>query len=754
MKRHNKRLLLWTGFGVGFLLLALYTGAMFYINSRVLPSKINSLTARAKARGGVELSVGGASFSLFRGVVLRDVQAEYTEAPARLRLNLSAATVRANIDFLKVMFSPDEGGWLKRVVIGGLSAELSRERGMPPRSAEGGTAPATAVPNSVPDRTLEDTGAHIEGIVWKQISRIVGIPVMPNEIILSSGSLAWADGNAERVLLPELRGALRHDRQGRRLLGELSGSMTLELELEYGSQSAEGAVVLEGFEIDSLVGMVPSLAGKVSGGEVSLNIGFNYPLPGVAVVHGLAGVEGLSLAHPALGDTVLEDIQCSYDFNFTVDAEAPLPPARFYGVATGSNPEVIAAAQRERSEPLPDARGEILFRKGDLTLNGLKLELLPALRGLYLEQNAEVIPDVLPVRTDLKCTLTETPLQRIVDAVPKGLIGPFEGLELGGTLAWALDLEVPNDRIAEMNWTTATDLEDFSVRALPEALDVYRLNRSFLYSLPDGRYGFDRPVRVPAPRSVSRQWLLDIGERTERQIDRARAREADPGTPPRLLKSSPDDSPFPEPGTVPDPTYRYVHLEQMSPWIPKAVLTTEDGDFFFHKGVNWFSFKNAVERNILAGEIELGASTLSMQLVKNLFLNNSRAFLRKLHEVFLVYLLENDARVPKERILELYLNLVEFGPNIYGVDEAARYYFASSPERLNIVEALWLATILPSPRRYHRYYEAGAVSEGWFRHMADYLDIMLERERMTEEEHKRAVNQRPIFVSETIGVSE
>ena len=102
----------------------------------------------------------------------------------------------------------------------------------------------------------------------------------------------------------------------------------------------------------------------------------------------------------------------------------------------------------------------------------------------------------------------------------------------------------------------------------------------------------------------------------------------------------------------------------MSPWIPKAVLTAEDGDFFFHNGINWFTFKNAVERNFSAGEVELGASTLTMQLIKNLFLSPDRALMRKIHEAVLVYLTEEAVPVSKDRLLELYLNLVEFGPGL------------------------------------------------------------------------------------------
>ena len=378
-------------------------------------------------------------------------------------------------------------------------------------------------------------------------------------------------------------------------------------------------------------------------------------------------------------------------------------------------------------------------------MNGITVEILPALRGLFPATDGEKPPEVLPVRTDLRVTLPETSLQQIADALPEGLIGPFAGISLAGTLAWNLDLEVPNARIAEMNWKSSTELEGFEVTAIPEALDVYRLNRRFTYLLPDGRYGFRRLIEIPPPREVSMRWKREVSERTDRQIARAGQADAAPGSVPRLLPSDPDDSPFGSPGDPVDTSYRYVYLEEISPWIPKAVLTTEDGDFFFHKGINWFSFKNAVERNIRAGEIELGASTLTMQLVKNLYLTNNRAFLRKLHEAFLVFLLENDTGVSKERILELYLNLVEFGPNIYGVEEATRYYFGLAPRELNVVEALWLATVLPSPRRYHRYFEAGAISDGWHEHMKNYLDIMLERGRMTKQEHARAVTIRPQF---------
>ena len=136
-----------------------------------------------------------------------------------------------------------------------------------------------------------------------------------------------------------------------------------------------------------------------------------------------------------------------------------------------------------------------------------------------------------------------------------------------------------------------------------------------------------------------------------------------------------------------------------------------------------------------------------MQLVKMLFLDQDRVFSRKLQEVFLVYLMEHHVPVSKERILELYLNLAEFGPGIYGIHRAAGYYFNKEPRELTAGEATWLASILPAPKTYHRYYEEGEISDGWFARMIGLYDIMLERGRMTPAEYEEALRRRPVFAS-------
>jgi len=182
----------------------------------------------------------------------------------------------------------------------------------------------------------------------------------------------------------------------------------------------------------------------------------------------------------------------------------------------------------------------------------------------------------------------------------------------------------------------------------------------------------------------------------------------------------------------------YTPLSAMGQWLPRAVLTGEDGDFFFHSGIDWNTFRSAIERNLRTGVVEFGASTLSMQLVKNLFLVQDQELVRKIQEAFLVYLLEHRAAINKERILELYLNIAPFGPRVYGAREGARYYFNKEPGELTIPEALWMASMLPSPIRYSQFVRDGKPADFWLPRLQFLLDIMLERKRISPQEYENS----------------
>lgn len=391
--------------------------------------------------------------------------------------------------------------------------------------------------------------------------------------------------------------------------------------------------------------------------------------------------------------------------------------------------------------------------RGVLNVGNVSMSVRPTLRGRssapLIETAFTDIGELLGALSSVEITTTleDAPVAEIISAVPEAVSGPIARARLAGTIDWRLDLTVPIPAVGDMAWQADTAVTDFAVAAIPGSVNPFVLNDEFIYRIVDPEVGYSRTVRVPVAVEAPMALMLEHTEHTRRQIRQWRRTDSLRAPPPQLLPSdstriwaaNADDTP------AADPSYRFVRLDEMSPWIIRAVLTTEDGDFFFHDGVNFLTLVDAIERNVREGEVAVGASTLTMQLAKMLFLDAERTLARKLQEVFLVYLIEEVVPVSKDRILELYLNVAEFGPGVFGIADGADYYFAKDPADLTAGEATWLASILPSPKRYHRYYEEGGISPGWFIRMQSYFDIMLERERMTEEEHREASAAPPEF---------
>lgn len=146
---------------------------------------------------------------------------------------------------------------------------------------------------------------------------------------------------------------------------------------------------------------------------------------------------------------------------------------------------------------------------------------------------------------------------------------------------------------------------------------------------------------------------------------------------------------------LPPLRWRPVALARISAEMRRAVVVAEDSRFYQHRGVDFTALRDAIEHNWERGKITHGASTISQQTVKNLFLNPSRNPLRKWHELVLTLAMES--RLDKRRILELYLNVAEFGPGIYGVEAAANTYWGTTAAELTLEQAVELAATLPSP---------------------------------------------------------
>jgi membrane peptidoglycan carboxypeptidase len=136
-------------------------------------------------------------------------------------------------------------------------------------------------------------------------------------------------------------------------------------------------------------------------------------------------------------------------------------------------------------------------------------------------------------------------------------------------------------------------------------------------------------------------------------------------------------------------------------------------------------------RNLEEGRYVVGASTISMQLAKNLYLQREKTIARKVQEVILTWWLEN--ALNKDEILELYLNVIEYGPGVYGLRHAAAYYFGREPIELSPAESAFLACMLPSPKRYHLSYERGALTRFMKSRMRRLLEHMAKRERIGPE---------------------
>jgi monofunctional biosynthetic peptidoglycan transglycosylase len=143
--------------------------------------------------------------------------------------------------------------------------------------------------------------------------------------------------------------------------------------------------------------------------------------------------------------------------------------------------------------------------------------------------------------------------------------------------------------------------------------------------------------------------------------------------------------------------YEYLPLRRISAHLQHAVIAGEDGRFYTHSGIDWEEVRDVVEEARESGEAPRGASTLTQQLIKNVFFTTHRNPLRKAAEYTLAPLAE--IILGKQRILELYLNVVEWGPGVYGAEAAARHHYATSAERLARDQSARLAAILPAPRR-------------------------------------------------------
>lgn len=187
-----------------------------------------------------------------------------------------------------------------------------------------------------------------------------------------------------------------------------------------------------------------------------------------------------------------------------------------------------------------------------------------------------------------------------------------------------------------------------------------------------------------------------------------------------------------------DPDARTVPYERISPLLRRAVLIAEDDAFFSHDGIDWSELRAAARTNLRRGRLARGGSTITQQLAKNLFLGSERSLTRKLREAILAVRLER--ALTKRRIFELYLNRIEWGDGIFGIESAARRHFGVSSASLTPREAVLLAAVIINPIRYS-VREPGPRIERRVRLIAGR---MRRRGYLTEEEYRNALGLAPL----------
>jgi monofunctional biosynthetic peptidoglycan transglycosylase len=168
--------------------------------------------------------------------------------------------------------------------------------------------------------------------------------------------------------------------------------------------------------------------------------------------------------------------------------------------------------------------------------------------------------------------------------------------------------------------------------------------------------------------------------------------------------------------------HRWVAYERISVHLKRAVIAAEDANFSGHEGIDWQAMQKAWDKNTRRGKVVAGGSTITQQLAKNLFLSGDRSYVRKAQELAITYMLES--LMSKERIFEIYLNVVELGNGVFGAEAAARHYYGISASQLGPEQAARLAVMLPNPRYFDR--NQGSA------YLARRTDLILRRMRAAQ----------------------
>lgn len=259
--------------------------------------------------------------------------------------------------------------------------------------------------------------------------------------------------------------------------------------------------------------------------------------------------------------------------------------------------------------------------------------------------------------------------EELFSSLPKGLFENLEGIRTSGQLAYDFLLDVDFARLDSVKLESELKEKGFHILSFGKT-DLRKMSAEFDYTA----YENGQPVRT-----------FPIGPSWE----------------------------------------HFTSLDSISALLQMSVMQSEDGAFFYHQGFLPDAMREALIYDLQVHRFARGGSTISMQLVKNVFLNRSKNIARKLEEALIVWLIETEHLTPKARMYEVYLNIAEWGPMIYGIQEAADFYFDKRPSQLSVEECIFLASIIPKPKHFkNSFTEDGKLKEnqeGYFRLLTERL---------------------------------
>ncbi len=396
--------------------------------------------------------------------------------------------------------------------------------------------------------------------------------------------------------------------------------------------------------------------------------------PGDARADGSLRARGLSLAliAPFVPAVPLYQPEAG-----TVSAQVDLSAESSDRILVGGEVRLSGAAlyaEQIAAEPIEDitfaAAGEGVWFPSERRLELPKGQLRMGRVNLLLE--GEFVRNAEYSRIDLTAKLPPTPCNDVVGAIPRDLTRSLRGFSWSGTWGGVAEVSIDSrDLQATVLQIRVRDLCEFE--RVPRWARVERFQEPFRH-------------RVVEPDETTFQMIAGPGSAS------------------------------------------WVPLEEMSPFLIQSVLSHEDAGFYDHGGFAPWAIRDALVRNLEEGRYVVGASTISMQLAKNLYLQRDKTIARKVREVILTWWLEH--ALEKDQLLELYLNVIEYGPSVYGLRQGAMHYFGRLPSELSPAESAFLASILPSPKRYHEYYKRDALTPSIQGKMQRLLEHMAKRGRI------------------------